>query len=289
MRIAVCLKHVPDPTTIQVDPFSGTIDARRLLHMLNPADETALETALQLRQPGDTLLALTVGPAEAEVVLREALAVGADAVLRLWEEGRAFTKPAVTSVLLAAALKAEGRPDLVLCGARSVDRGSGKLPALLAEHLDMAVVTDVTRFELREGYAIAQRRLARGVRAESEVKLPAILGLENGLRLRHPSLPGLMAGKRASIPARYPAELGLSAQDLHFPTVTLHQVMPPRPRPRAIFMPDPTLPPHERVAQILSAGVVGKKGRLLEGGAPEQLADAIIEFLQQHGFLERGG
>ena len=288
MRIAVCLKQVPDPATIEVDPFTGVIDSRRLLYILNPDDETALETALQLRQPDDTVLALTVGPAEAETVLREALAVGADAVLRLWEEERTSTKPAVTSVLLAAALRAEGLPDLILCGACSVDRGSGKLPALLGEHLDLPVVTDVARFELRNGSAFVQRRLARGVRAEGEVRLPAVLALEEGLRLRHPSLPGLIQAKRATVPVRYPADLGLSPQDLHFPMTTLHQAMPPRPRPRAIFTPDPKLPPHERVAQILSAGVAGKKGRLLEGGSPEQMADAIIEFLRQHGFLESG-
>jgi len=287
MHIAVCLKYVPDPTSIEIDPLTGAIDPVRTLYMLNPADEAALETALALRSEGDTVLALTVGPKEAETVLRDALAVGADRVLRLWDEARSYTKPPVTSILLAAALRLQGLPDLLLCGARSVDRGAGKLPALLGELLDWPVVTDVTRFELQQSRALTQRRLARGARAEGEVKLPAVVGLEPELaKLRQASLPGLIAAKRAEIPVLHLADLGLSPQDLHFPAVTLHEVMPPRPRPRALFMPDSHLPPHERVAQIMSAGVTGKSGEILEGRSAEEMADAIIAFLKTHGFVE---
>ncbi len=287
MRITVCLKYVPDPTTVEVDPLSGEIDPIRTLHMMNPADAAALEMALRLRTEADSVLALTVGPPETEAVLRDAIAVGADSVLRLWDESRTYSKPPMTSILLAAALRAEGLPDLVLCGARSVDRGSGKLPALLGEHLDWPVVTDITHFELQQGNVRFQRRLARGARAEGEVILPAVLGIEAGLaRLRHASLPGMMRAKQTPITVRHLADLGLSAQDLSFPAATLHAVMPPRPRPRTIFIPDSSLPAHERIAQLVSAGVTSKTGKILEKGSPEEMADAIIAFLDEHGFLE---
>ena len=78
MRIAVCLSRLPDPDTVEVDPFTGDIDASRILHILNPADAVALELVLSLRSPGDRVAALTVGPVEAESVLRESLAVGVD-------------------------------------------------------------------------------------------------------------------------------------------------------------------------------------------------------------------
>jgi electron transfer flavoprotein beta subunit len=288
MRIAVCLKHVPDPSTIEVDPLTGVIDEARVLYMINPADESALELALRLRPPNGRVTAYSIGGADADAVLREALAVGADAAVRVWDRSLSSTKSTVMTLLLAAALRVEGLPDLILCGGRSVDRGSGKVPALLAEHLDWPVITDVTQFEIREGRALVQRRLARGARAECEVRLPAILGLEPGLaRLRQASLPGLMNAKRTPIPVRGLEDLGLSPQDLHFPAMTLHEVMPPRPRARTIYTPDVTVPVYDRVAQIMSAGVGGKSGQLLEGGTPEQQADAIIEFLRRHGFLER--
>jgi electron transfer flavoprotein beta subunit len=287
MRFAVCLTYVPDPDTVEVDPLTGDIDAGRTLYVLNPADAVALEMALRLRSTGDTVTALTVGPVEAEAVLRDALAVGADHVLRLWDESRTSTKPPVTSILLAAALRTEGLPDLVFCGARTLDRGSGKIPALLGEYLDWPVVTDITGFEISAARVRFQRRLARGARSEGEVTMPAVLAIEEGaVRLRYASLPGLMQAKRAPIPVRHLPDLGLSPQDANFPASTVHVAMPPRPRPRAIFIPDGSLSPDERIAQIMSAGVTGKAEQIVESSS-EEMADVIIAFLRERGFLEQ--
>jgi electron transfer flavoprotein beta subunit len=287
MRFAVCLTYVPDPETVEVDPLTGEIDAGRTLYILNPADAVALEMALRLRSTGDTVTALTVGPVEAETVLRDAIAVGADHVLRVWDEFRTSTKPPVTSILLAAALRTEGLPDLVLCGGRTQDRGSGKIPALLGEYLDWPVVTDITGFDISAARVRFQRRLARGARSEGEVTMPAVLGIEAGaVRLRYASLPGLMQAKRAPIPVRYLPDLGLSPQDLNFPASTVHVAMPPRPRPRAIFIPDSSLSPDERIAQIMSAGVTRTAEQIVEG-PPEEMADVIIAFLRERGFLEQ--
>ena len=287
MRFAVCLSRLPDPETVEVDPLTGEVDPSRTLYILNPADAVALEMALRLRKAGDTVTALTVGPVEAESVLRDAIAVGADDVLRLWEEGRTATQPAVTALLLASALRTEGLPDLLVCGARTLGGGSGKIPAFIAEYLDWPVVTDIIEFSIHAARVRFQRRLARGARSEGEVTLPAVLAVEPGAaQLRYASLPSLMKAKRATIPFRYLPDLGLSPMDLKFPSATVHAAMPNYSRPRETFIPDSTLPPHERVAQIMSAGVGQKAGRIVEG-SPEEMADAIIAFLCEHGFVER--
>ena len=287
MRIAVCLSRLADPDTVEVDPIAGGIDVSRTVYMLNPADAVALETALRLRADSGSVTALTVGPVDAETVLRDAVAVGADEVLRLWEDGRTATRPAVTALLLAAALRTEGLPDFVLCGTRSVASGSGKVPALLAAHLDWPVVTDVVEFSVDGDRARFQRRLARGARSEGEVNLPAVLAVEaSTAALRYASLPGLMMAKRATIPVRRLPDLGLSPMDLNFPSATVRVAMPPYPRPRQIFIPDSGLSPEDRVAQIMSAGVVQKAGRIVEGSA-EEMADGIIAFLREHGFVDR--
>jgi electron transfer flavoprotein beta subunit len=286
MRFAVCLTRVPDPETIEIDPLTGDIDADRTLHILNPADAAALELALRLRAPGDTVTALTVGPAESDAVLREALAVGVDHVLRLWDDSESATRPASSSVLLAAALQTEGLPDLVLCGWRTLSGGSGKVPALLGEALDWPVVTDVDSLDIQAARVYFRRRLARGGRAEGEVTMPAVLAIAaETIRLRYASLPGLIAAKRATIPVRSLPDLGLSPLDLSFPTATVQVTTPPRPRPRSIFIPASDLPAHERVGQILSAGVSGKQATRVEG-PPEAAAEAILDFLRDHGFLE---
>lgn len=287
MRFAVCLSRLPDPETIEVDAVTGDIDLSRTLHILNPADAGALEFVLGARSEGETVMALTVGPAKAETILRDALAVGADEVLRIWEDGWTVTRPAVTSLLLATALRTEGLPDLIVCGTRSLAGGSGKVPALIAEHLGWPVVNDIIECTIHTARVEYQRRLARGARAEGEVTLPAVLAVEASMsHLRYASLPDLMNAKRASIPVRHLIDLGLSPLDLNFPSSTFHAAMPPYARPREISMPDHDLPPHERAAQILSAGVAQKTGRIVEG-PPEEMANAIIALLSKHGIVDR--
>ncbi len=286
MKIAVCLKHVPDPATVEVNPITGAIDESRLLYITNPADASALELALRLRGEAGMVTALTVGPARAEVALRNTLAAGADRVLRLWDESWDETEPFSTAVIVTAALRAEGLPDLVLCGVRSADRGTGQVPAMLAEILGWPVVTDVTHFEICADGILAQRRLDRGAREVVKVALPTVLALEPGqTRLRHASLPRLMAAQRASIAVLRPAELRLSASDLASAAPVTFAVLPPHPRPRAIFVPDSTRPPHERISQILTAGVTRKSGQVLEG-PPGHIAAAILSFLRERGFVE---
>lgn len=285
MRVAVCLKHVPDPATVEVDALTGIIDTGRILYITNPADEVALELALRLCSPSGTVSVLTVGPVPAESVLRGALAVGAHSATRIWDSALSETSSYATATLLAAALRLQGLPDLVLCGTRSVDRGSGQVPALLAETLGWPVVTDVTSLVIDGQGARVQQRLARGAREQSAVQLPAVLALEPGLvRLRQASMPGLMQAKRATIPIYHLAALGLAPGDLRFPSPTLRAVSPPRPRARATFIPDSSRPHYERIDQILSAGVTSKSGQMIEG-PPEAMAEAIISFLREHGFL----
>jgi electron transfer flavoprotein beta subunit len=284
MRIAVCLKQVPDPATVEIDPLTGKLDHSRLLYIMNPADAAALELALGLRGATGQVLAYTVGPARAEMVLRAAVAAGADQVLRL-AEPPGTAAPAVTARLLAAALRAEGLPDLLLCGTRSADRGSGQVPALLGAYLGWPVVTDVTQLELSGSVARVQRRRDRGAREVGDIHLPAVLAVEPGTaRLRHAGLPGLLAAQRAEIPVYQPTDLQLAPADLRVTTPLQQKTIPPRPRPRTIFTPETVLPAHERIGQILSAGVTGKTGQILEG-PPEQTAAAIIAFLRERGFL----
>jgi electron transfer flavoprotein beta subunit len=300
LNIAVCLKYVPDLNSVEVDPITGVVDESRLLYLLNPADESALELALRWRGEGQ-VTALTVGAALSEAGLREALAVGADRVLRLWAETWTATHPFRTATMLAAALQQvddslsrsqtqfgnEGLPDVVLCGVKSDDRGSGQVPALLAEYLGWPVVTAITELELATDRARVQRRLERGVREVVEVALPAVLALEpdaSRARLRQASLPGLIAAQRAKIPLKTPADLELSPAALDFPQSVLEATLPPRPRARTIFTPDENLSAEERIAQIISAGVTRDSGRILEG-SPDQLAEAIVEFLRERGFL----
>ncbi|NWF79802.1 MAG: hypothetical protein HXY37_07100 [Chloroflexi bacterium] len=104
MQIAVCLKQVPDPATVEVDPLTAALDARRMLYIAGPADTAALEVALQLAGAEGHVSALCVGPPAADAVLRMALAAGATEARRLWAPFLPLQAPAQTALLLAAAL-----------------------------------------------------------------------------------------------------------------------------------------------------------------------------------------
>jgi electron transfer flavoprotein alpha/beta subunit len=105
------------------------------------------------------------------------------------------------------------------------------------------------------------------------------------LRLRQASMTGMLTAARADIPVSSLADLGLTREDVRLPAPLLQAVGPARPRPRAMFMPDSSQPAHERIEQIISAGVTRKAGQMIEG-QPDEMAEAIVAFLREQGFVE---
>lgn len=279
MKILVCIKQVPDLDS--VDPISGQVDKDRLLYIMNPADEGGLELALQLDAQVEVV---TLGPERSDAVCRRALAAGADAVLRVWEPELDESDTLLKSSWIAAAIKKGELPDLILCGARSDDSGSGLFPGLLAGRLGWPVLLDLTHFEMRGDTGdtiIGQRLAAGGAREEVEVKLPAVLALRPDLaRLRDASLPAYMRASRAEIPVWGGSTLPLTESKTPFER-SLH---PRRPRPHAIFTPNSRLSSDERALQIVSAGVSRESGRILDGD-PDSMVEEIYAFLNQRGFL----
>ena len=101
LYIYVCLKQTPDSASVYIDPISGQVDEERFVQVLNPADACAVEAAVRIKeQLGGTIVALTLGPEDAEGALRAALASGVDSAVRLWNPQAASWGPfAVASVL----------------------------------------------------------------------------------------------------------------------------------------------------------------------------------------------
>jgi len=179
MRICVCVKQTPDSSSVYVDPINGQVDYERFVQVLNPADACAVEAAVRLKeQLGGTVLALTLGPEDAEGALRAALAIGADTAIRLWHsqasDWGAFT---VAAALAAYIKRGQGggtdgrkasclggrytslpplRPDLVLCGDASSDWASGTVGPALAEMLDLPQITGVIQLNVVAGIPASQ-------------------------------------------------------------------------------------------------------------------------------------
>lgn len=286
VRIAVCLQWVPDPASVETDPLTGRVRESRVVHRLNPADRGALGEAIRLRGLfGGQVAAFTVGPPAHEEALREAAAVGADTVLRVWEPELEGASPATVGAVLAEAIR-PARPDVVLLGTASVHWGSGEVPVALAEALGLPAVTGVCALDILPGAreAVVQRKLERGEREVLACDLPAVFAVEPDIaEPPYAPLPGVLDSFFLSVPLlalRPPAASG--APEVVSPASA--RLGPPRPRPRAIFTPDPRAPVWRRVEQIVSGGRPKKSGAILEG-PPEWLAEHILAYLRQHDLL----
>ncbi len=276
----------------EVDPLTGAVSADPRDRGPSQSELAALEHALRLAQPWDArVVAATVGPGEADAMLRDALAVGAAEALRVEPAGGAAGPRAAdlvgggqdSAAALAAALRQRyGVPDLVLCGDRSADRGTGSFPAFLAAALDAAQVLGVVRMEPEEGGVLrVHRRLDGGRREVLLVRRPAVVSVEAaGVRLRRAGLPATLASGHAAIPvARAPA--APAAQRIR--VLGAH---PYRPLPRELAGPSGTA--LRRMLELTGALVERTPPTVLGPLSPGQAADELLGYLRRHGYLAAG-
>ena len=209
MRILVCLKQVPDTTEVKVSS-NFTLERDFVAQVMNPADESALELGLRLREKlGGQVTAITMGPKRAETMLREALSRGADEAALMTDPAFAGADTLVTAQCLKAAADTLGPFDLILCGRRAVDGETGQVGPMLASLLNMACVPNLTGAEAEENGIVARQLTERG-EITWRCPLPALLTLcEWSYPLRLPSILGLKKSRKAEVRYLTPADLGI--------------------------------------------------------------------------------
>ncbi|MEG1710500.1 MAG: electron transfer flavoprotein subunit beta/FixA family protein [Clostridia bacterium] len=144
MNITVCLKQVPNTTEIKIDPITNTLKRDGVESIINPDDKTALEAALQLKDMfGATVNVISMGPPQAEIALREALAMGADNVYLVTDRAFAGSDTLATSTILASAMRYVGY-DIIIAGRQAIDGDTAQVGPQIAEHLHLPQVTYVT-------------------------------------------------------------------------------------------------------------------------------------------------
>lgn len=143
MHIIICLKQVPDTSDIRINPETNTLMREGVESILNPFDEFALEEGLRLKDlHGARVTVLSMGPPQAERVLREALARGADDAVLLTDPAFAGSDTWATSCTLACAIrKINPHPDLVLFGKQAIDGDTAQVGPGVAEFLNLPLVT----------------------------------------------------------------------------------------------------------------------------------------------------
>ncbi len=195
MKILVCLCPVPDTTTkIAFGDNNTTFNSQGVTYIINPYDEWySLVRALELKEAGTATAVhlVTVGKADAEPVIRKALALGGDEAIRIDADSN---DPYVIAAQIAAFAKSEGY-NLVLCGKESIDYNNGTVGGMLAEMLDMNYIGFASKVDVAGNTATVQREIDGGDETDT-CDFPLVISCQKGVaEARIPIMRGIMAGR----------------------------------------------------------------------------------------------
>jgi electron transfer flavoprotein beta subunit len=262
MNIVVTLKQVHDPN-IPRSLLRISADGSRLelpagtTPILNGYDANAVEESLKLRAlHGGTVTAISVGAETSKEVLKRAIGMGVDQALHIQGPAGNDSDSQVVASLLVAAIRALPAVELVLSGRQASDTDAGLVPFLVAGQLGWPAVSPVRAISRGEDSALIVDRIADGAVQRLRVQQPVVLGLSNEInKPRSPSIKGVMAAKRAVIPTRTPAELGIQPMaSRHLQQLSIRVTPPTRPE-------------------------------LIRGSSAQDVGHALAERLRQEGLI----
>ncbi len=199
MKIAVCIKRVPDTTTrIKIAPDGKSVDPN-VEYIISPYDEYAIEEAIRIKERlGGEVTLFTLGPEGAKEIIRKTLALGADNAVHLKAEIPGIYDSLAVSKALASHLKEAGF-DLILFGKQGIDGDNMLTGTMVAQLLGMPSISVVVKLDVRGTKVICQREV-EGALEVVETTLPCVITAQKGLNEpRYASLKGIMEAKKKAI------------------------------------------------------------------------------------------
>ena len=158
MNIVVCIKQVPDTTEVKLDPKTGTLIREGVPSIINPDDKAGLEAALRIKdEHGAHVTVISMGPPQADLALREALAMGADEAILLTDRAFGGADTWATSTTIAAALKTLDY-DLIITGRQAIDGDTAQVGPQIAEHLHLPNISYAEEIKIDGNYIIVKRQ-----------------------------------------------------------------------------------------------------------------------------------
>ena len=158
MKVIVCIKQVPNTNKVRLDPETGTLIRKGVPSIINPDDKAGLEAALRLKdQHGAHVTVLTMGPPQADVALREALAMGADEGVLLTDRAFGGADTWATSSTLAAAIETM-EYDLIITGRQAIDGDTAQVGPQIAEHLKLPNISYAEELRVEGGDVVVKRQ-----------------------------------------------------------------------------------------------------------------------------------
>ncbi len=279
MRIIVCIKqtgYIYCP--IAIASPGGDLDPEKMVYMLNPYDEVAMEEAMRIKErfSGSEITVITAGPPRTEEALRYAFAFGADKMIRINCQS---PYPWATSLVLAETIR-DLHYDIILCGKKAIDTNDNQVGTCVAELLGIAQVSGIVRLDVvpEMNKAIVERSVGKGDREAIECDLPTLFTVEKSMNdPRYPKLLDRLHAEKQEVKRIEAASLSIhlngklnSSESVSF--------TPPRPKPKKVFTPDSDLSANERRQLIMLGGIPEKNSAVLQG-APEDIAKKIADIL----------
>lgn len=175
MKIVVCIKQVPDTTEVKLDPKTNTLIRDGVPSIINPDDKAGIEAALQLKEKvGGTVTVVSMGPPQADVALREALAMGCDDAILVTDRAFGGADTWATSSTIAAALK-KLEYDVIITGRQAIDGDTAQVGPQIAEHLQIPQVSYAEELNVNEAGNLIVKRQFEDRYHMIEVKTPCLL------------------------------------------------------------------------------------------------------------------
>ena len=188
MKIIVCMKQVPAGTNVEIDPETGAMKRMSGETRTNPYDLFALETALLLKEKvGGTVTVLTMGPAQAEEMMRDAYTMGADEAVILSDRKFAGADVLATSYALKQGIEIIGGADLILCGRQTTDGDTAQVGPAIAEHMGIPHAAWVSEIVDAGEDAICVKQDLASVTQVSEIPYPCLITVDKDICV--PRLP----------------------------------------------------------------------------------------------------
>lgn len=158
MKIVVCIKQVPDTNEVKLDPVTGTLIREGIPSIINPDDKAGLEAALRIKDSmGAEITVITMGPPQADAVLREAMAMGADKAILLTDRAFGGADTWATSTTIAAAIN-NIEYDLIITGRQAIDGDTAQVGPQISEHLRIPNISYAEDIQIEGDSVIVKRQ-----------------------------------------------------------------------------------------------------------------------------------
>lgn len=260
-RIIVCLKQAVDVSQLKVDPATRQLITAGAPRKISDFDKNALEEAIRIKEKisGIEIVTVTVTSEDARVVLREALAMGADKAYMVNDPSLQNIDTSGTAYILAQAIKKIGEFDLILCGETSLDSFSGLVGARLAELMSLPQTTSVRKVSV-EGDTITVERALEDAYETVKTKMPALVSVTREINQpRIPSLMMIMKASKKEIVTWTVADLNIPKEKLDAKVEILEVTAPKTERKKVMITGENVQEIADKLAKaLIQEGVVGR-------------------------------